>query len=95
MIPPEARGEGVVADGDGDTDGDRVVLSDPPALPTVAVPDVVEEQAVANMARTRTAASLLRLALEGGFRTMRKRYKPPMPEPCQAFGSALGVRHEV
>ncbi len=92
MIPPDARGEGV-AEGEEDTAGERVVPAPPSAVPTVAVPDVVDEQAVVKRARTRTTARVLRLAAEGGVRTIGEPYKPPMTEPCQALGSALRDRH--
>jgi hypothetical protein len=53
---------------------------------------------VVNRARTRTAARVLRLlamclTTGGGVRTIREPYKPPMTEPCQAFGIGLRDRH--
>ena len=92
MIPPDARGDGEV------DVGGVVAAGAAPAVPTVALPDIVDEQAVVNSARTRTTARVLRWTAvrvtgAGGVRTIREPYKLPMTEPCQAVRSGLGNRH--
>ena len=79
MIPPDDCG------GEVDVAG-AVVAAAAPAVPIVALPDIVDEQAVVNSARTRTTARVLRwaavrLTAAGGVRTIREPYKLPMTEP--------------
>jgi hypothetical protein len=79
VIPPDA------GDGEVDVVG-AVVAAANPAVPTVALPDFVDEQAVVNSASTRTTAralrrAALRVAAGRGVRTIREPYKLPMTEP--------------